>query len=132
MEYHVATLEGRRKLLMIGLLERTIKNQTTHQLRPKFDVTYASLEKIWELSSMRLVSMSTKKGQRGARFENTFLFLKTINFTVVNVIRNQLKSLEFSFIYPKDAIEICHYSVFNWAKFQRHINLKRHLKRTNI
>ena len=41
-----------------------------------------------------------KKEQRGAKFKNTFLFLKTIKFTVINVIRYQLKSLKCSFKSP--------------------------------
>ena len=31
----------------------------------------------------------------GAKFKNTFSFLKTISFTVINVIRCQLKSLKY-------------------------------------
>ena len=41
-----------------------------------------------------------KKLQRVAKFKNTFPFLKTIKFTVINVIRYQLKSLKGSFISP--------------------------------
>ena len=41
-----------------------------------------------------------KKEQRGAKFNNTFLYLKTININVVNVIRYQLKFLKCSFISP--------------------------------
>ena len=40
-----------------------------------------------------------KKEQIGAKFRNTFPFLKTFNFTVINVIRYQLKSLKCSFIF---------------------------------
>ena len=42
--------------------------------------------------------VDAKKEQIGAKFKNAFPFLKTINFTVINVIRYQLKSLNFSFI----------------------------------
>ena len=47
---------------------------------------------------MQLVNRSTNKPkQRGAKLKkNTFLFLKTINFTVINVIRYHLNSLKFS------------------------------------
>ena len=51
-----------------------------------------------------------KKEQIGAKFKNDFHFLKTINFTVINVIRYQLKSIKCSFI--------CHYPMFDWATFQ--------------
>ena len=69
-----------------------------HHITPKQDkLTYTSLKKMQDLSSMRLVERSTK---RSAKFINAFLFLKTFNFTVIIVIRYQLKSLKCSFIYP--------------------------------
>ena len=40
-----------------------------------------------------------KSEQRDAKFKNAFLLLKTINFTVINVNRYQLKSLKYSYIY---------------------------------
>ena len=53
---------------------------------------------------MRLVNQS-KKEQIGAKFKNTFPFLKTINLTVINVIRNQLKPLKCYFISTQEVIE---------------------------
>ena len=78
-------------------------------------IAYFSLEKIWDVSSMLLDNRSTKNSKK---FKNTFLFLKTINSTVINVIRYQLKSLKRLFISPLEAIEIFHYPMFNCAKFQ--------------
>ena len=43
---------------------------------------------------------ANKKEQRGAKFKSTFLILKTINSTVINVITYQLKTLKCSFISP--------------------------------
>ena len=59
---------------------------------------------------MRPVNRS-KKEQIGAKFKNTFPLLKTINFTVRNVVRYQLKALKRSFtstLEALEAIETCH------------------------
>ena len=58
------------------------------------------------------------KEQIGAKFKNTFPFLQTINFAVINVIRYQLKSLKCSFISILKAIDVCHYPLFDCTKFQ--------------
>ena len=66
---------------------------------------------------MRVVNKS-KKEQIGAKFENAFPFFKTINFTVINVIRYQLEPLKCSFMSTKEAIETCYYLLFDYAKSQ--------------
>ena len=80
-------------------------------LRPKFDVynkkiitkSYSQLDLYFIRKGLGPVSNATvqevgKTKQIGAKFKKTFPFLKTINFTVINVIRCQLKSLKCSFI----------------------------------
>ena len=68
--------------------KKKVTKSDSHQIKPKQNnVTYISLETIWELSSMRLNNRSEKEEKRGAKFKTTFLFLKTINFSVINVIR---------------------------------------------
>ena len=64
---------------------------------------------------MRLVNTPTK---RAKKFINTFLFLKTDNLTVINVIRYQLNSLKCPIKSPLEKIETCHYPIFNCAKIQ--------------
>ena len=66
---------------------------------------------------MRLVNKSTQKEQIGAKIKNTFSFLKTINFTVVNVNRFQQKSLKCSVKSSWETIETCSYPMFDCAKF---------------
>ena len=84
----------------MSTIKKFITKSNSRQIKSKqTSLTYTSSGKIWERFSMQLVNRSTKK-QRGAKLKNTFLFLKTINFTVINVIRYHLKSLKFSFIYP--------------------------------
>ena len=87
MEYKNAKLEGQWNLLLIGLLEKTIvKKQITninydqnsmsiikkiltksnsHQIKPKQNkFTYTSLEKILDLSSIRLGNRLKKRAHR--------------------------------------------------------------------
>ena len=63
----------------------------------------------------------SKNEQIGAKIRNTFPFLKTINFTVINVIRYQLKPIKCSFISTWEAIATCHYQIF--TKRQKSNNL---------
>ena len=108
MEYNNATIEGPWKFLIIELLKRTIKNQKTniiyehnsmftvkkqsiwHPIKPKQNsLTCTSLEKTWDRFSVRPFNRSKKGEKKSKRCKvkkNTFLFLKTINFTVINVI----------------------------------------------
>ena len=99
MENNNATQEGRSKLLIIGLLEGTIKKSNkkhylrsevdvyikkiitksnSHQIKPEQNnLTYTSLEKTWYMSSMqkclKWLKRSRKKEQIGAKFKNTFI-----------------------------------------------------------
>ena len=54
-----------------------------------------------------------KSEQRDAKFKNAFLLLKTMNFTVINVNRYQLKSIKYSYISPKEAIETSNHPMCN-------------------
>ena len=47
-----------------------------------------------------------------------FAIGEKITFPVINVIRYQLKPLKCSFISTLEAIETCHYPIFDCAKFQ--------------
>ena len=62
---------------------------------------------------MPQVNMSTK---RAKKFKSTFLLLKTIHFTVINVITYQLKSRKLSFTSPLEVIETCHFPMFKNSK----------------
>ena len=74
---------------------------------------------------MRLVNRSIKKRSANLKNKkNTFLFLKTINFTVNNINRYQLKSLKCPFIYKEEAIETFDYPIFNSAKFHSQWDLR--------
>ena len=69
----------------MSIIEEIITQSNSHQIKPKENnLTYDSLEKIWDLSPMLLVNRP-KNEQLGAKFKNTFLFLKTINFTVMSL-----------------------------------------------
>ena len=76
----------------MAIITKIIKSNS-HQIKLKRNnLTYNSIEKIGDVSSMQLLTGQAKE-QRGGKFKNTFPFLKTINFTVIKVIRCQLKSL---------------------------------------
>ena len=61
------------------------------------NLTDTSSEKIWDLSPMPLVD---KTEQIGVKIKNNFPLLKLINFTVIIVVRYQLKPVKkFIFIY---------------------------------
>ena len=72
---------------------------------------------------MRLADSWMKRAKRCEVPKNTFLFLKTINFTFINVIRYQLKSLKCSFISSLEAIQIRHYHVLIAQKLQNQCDL---------
>ena len=80
---------------------KKIKESNSHQIKPKqSNLPYSSLEKIRDVHSMRLVNRSTNNKE--ARSSKTrFYFLKTIYFTVIDVIRYQLKSLKCSYLQRK-------------------------------
>ena len=65
-----------------------------------------------------LLFARSKKEETAAEFKNIFPFLKTIIFTVINVIRYQIKPLKLSFNSTKEAIETCHYSISGCARIQ--------------
>ena len=48
----------------ISIINKIIKKSNSHQIKPKQNLTYTSLEKIWVLSSMRLVNGSAKRAKR--------------------------------------------------------------------
>ena len=99
----------------ISIIDKIITKSNSHQIKPtQNNLTYTPLEKIWVLSSMRLVNRWTKKEQRGAKFENKFLILKIIS----------LKFLKCSFISTQEPIETCHYPIFNFAKFHSQWDLR--------
>ena len=50
-------------------------------------ISCISLEKILDLSSMRMRQVD-KKEQKGAKFKDSFPFLKTKYFKVINIIKN--------------------------------------------
>ena len=54
---------------------------------------------------MRLGNRSTKKKQKGAKFEDTLPLLKTVNFKVININQYSLKYLNFVFLSPVKEIE---------------------------
>ena len=82
----------------MSTIEKIVTKSNSHRIKTKTkQFNLFSLDKIRDLTTMRLVYKSTKK-QINAKFKKTFPFLKIFNFTVINVIRYQLKSLKCSFI----------------------------------
>ena len=70
---------------MFTLKKRTTKSNS-HKIKPKQNkISYTSLEKILDLSSMQLANRSTKRA-KCAKFKNTFPFLKTNYFKEINII----------------------------------------------
>ena len=73
---------------------------------------------------MLLINRS-KKEQIDAKFENTFPFLKTLTFTIINFIRYQLKPLKCSFISTQEAIETMSLSNIRLRKISKPMKLSR-------
>ena len=65
------------------IIKEIIKSNSRQKKPKQNNLTFTSLEKIWDLSSMRLVNRSTKRAKK---------FNITLHNTVTNVIRYQLKS----------------------------------------
>ena len=81
--------------------KKIITKSNLHQIKTKQkSLTYTSLEDMGPVLNATgyQVHKNEKNWQRSAKLKNTFLFLKTSNFTVINVIRRHLKSLKFSYI----------------------------------
>ena len=82
-------------MLLIELLEKAIikikqsKKSNSHQITGNRQINYASLEKIWELSSMRLGNRLTRKDHKMAKLKEKCLFLETKNF-------KKLEALDFN------------------------------------
>ena len=96
----------------MSIIKKAMTKTNSHQIKPiQNNLDYISLREIWEL----IWEIWEKIG---AKFNNNFSFLKTINFRVINILRYQLKSLKCSFISTWEAIETCHLPMFNCTKFQ--------------
>ena len=75
-------------------------------------------QRVFLIKGLRRHDNIKKTKNRTSKCKNTFLFLKTINFTVINVIRYQLESFKCSFISPQKTIKKLHNPMFNCATFQ--------------
>ena len=71
---------------------------------------YTSLEKIWDLSSMRMRQVD-KKEQKGAKFKNTFPFLKTNYFEVIDITKKYHENFKYSLMAANKASENCNFPV---------------------
>ena len=59
----------------MSIINKIITKSNSIKIKTKQNnLTYTSLEKIWDLSSMRLVNRSTNKEQSGAKLKNSFIF----------------------------------------------------------
>ena len=97
MEYNKATLEGRGNLWLIGQIEKAIIKIASE--KPKQDrLTYTSLEKISDLSSMRMGIRSTKRAKM-CEVKKYDSGLEKLIFKVIFILRNKLKSLKCSLIF---------------------------------
>ena len=100
----------------MSIIKKIITKSNSHQMATKtkqFNLYFFG--KVWDLPQMQLVQLVSRSTKRAKRCEvqSTFPFLKTINFTVINVIRYQLKSPKCSYISTYKAFESCHYSMFD-------------------
>ena len=61
----------------MSIFKKIRTKSNAYQIKPKQNkLTYTSLEKTWDLSSIDWVT-GRQKEQKGANFNNMFLFLKT-------------------------------------------------------
>ena len=68
----------------MAIINKIITVSDWHQIKPEINnSTFNSIEKIWNLSSMRLVNKSTKKAKRCDVQKYVSFFLKTIHFTEI-------------------------------------------------
>ena len=59
----------------MSIINKIITKSNWHQIKPKKNnLTYATLEKIWDLSPMQLVDMSTKKSKEMRTSKKRFYF----------------------------------------------------------
>ena len=96
-------------------INKIITKSNSHQIKKGNNLTYSSLETIWDLTSMRLVDMSIKRAKKRSSKILRFLFWKQLL---------SLKSLKYLFKSPKEAIETCHYQMLNCANFQSQWDLR--------
>ena len=88
----------------MSTMKKIIKKSNSRQIKSKQNsLIYTLLEKYGTSSQCDWLTgrkTSEEIAKRRKVKKKTFLFLKTINFTVINVIRHHLKSLKFLFISP--------------------------------